>query len=393
MKKVSKIISVFMAVVLSLSIFAVSASAVATPLVAGNTKESATNIPTFGTEYVSELSTAGETDWFKFTTLSEDAYYTITLKNYNMPYFNYGEVGNDSIAPNIFLYDTFLKEISHSYNNSTRNIKLEPDTIYYIKVLNGDKKSTGNFSVTIDYKYDGVENDKENATNLYVNSTSTHSLDGWGDIDWFKFTTTSAGEYTINFTNHDLPYYDHGEIGNEGIAPNIFVYDVSSNEIAKGYNSSTRKLELEANVTYYIKVLIGYGNSKDMGSYSISITNSTLKSLSKITIDSMPDKTTYIVGESFDKTGLAVTAHYSDGSTKAVTSCTVYGFDSSTAGTKTLTVSYTENDVTKTASFNITVEEADNSAGTDTGFDFMAILNAILNFFVSIFNFIVGLFA
>lgn len=392
MKKLSKVISIFMAAVIALSAFAVSASAVATELTAGNTKETATNIPSFGTEYVSTLSQAGEQDWFKFTTLSEDAYYTISFKNYNMPYFDYGEVGNPSIAPNIYLYDTYLKELSHSYNNSTRNIKLQPNTVYYIKVRNGDGKSTGNFSLTVNYRYDKEDNVKENATSLAVNSTNTHSLDGWYDVDWFKITTTSAGEYTIKFSNHDLPCYNNGEIGNPSIAPNIYIYDIYSKELTHGYNSCTRKLTFEANSTYYIMVRLGGGNNKDIGTYSITITNG-LKSLSKITIDSLPTKTTYKVGESFDKTGLAVTAHYSDGSKTSVTSCTVNGFDSSTTGTKELTISYTENGVTKTATFDISITEDGTAPAPDTGFDFMAILSAIWNFFVAIFNFILSLFA
>ena len=390
MKKTTKFISVLLAVIVALSVCAVGVSAVATPLTAGNTKETATNIPSFGTEYVSELSTAGETDWFKFTTLSEDAYYTITLKNYDMPYHNSGEVGNNLIAPNIYLYDMFSQELAYSYNNSTRNIKLEPNTVYYLKVKNGDRKSTGNFSITLNYRFDKEADDKDNALMLSVNSNNKHSLDGWYDVDWFVFKTTSAGEYSIKFLNHDLPYYDYGEVGNNLIAPNIYVYDADSKEIAYGYNSCTRKLTLEANSTYYIKVRLGNGSGKDIGIYSIDISNG-LKSLSKITIDSLPSKTTYAIGESFDKTGLTVTAHYSDGTKAAVTSCTVYGFDSSTAGTKELTISYTENGITKTATFDVTVAENGSSSTPDTGFDFMAILSAIWNFFVSILNFFLSL--
>jgi len=77
--------------------------------------------------------------------------------------------------------------------------------------------------------------------------------------------------------------------------------------------------------------------------------------LSKIEV-TPPAKTTYNVGESFNSSGMFVTATYSDNKTKTVTSlCTTSGFDSSSSGTKTVTVSYTEEGTTKTATFSIVV--------------------------------------
>ena len=71
-----------------------------------------------------------------------------------------------------------------------------------------------------------------------------------------------------------------------------------------------------------------------------------------------PAKKTYMVGDSLDLTGMSVTANYTLGDSKQVTNYTVDGFDSSKTGKQTLTVSYTENGVTKTAAFTVTVEAA-----------------------------------
>ena len=65
--------------------------------------------------------------------------------------------------------------------------------------------------------------------------------------------------------------------------------------------------------------------------------------------------TVYRAGESLDKNSLVVTAHYEDGSGKPVTAYDVSGLDSSTPGVKTLTVTYTEDGVTKTTTFSVTV--------------------------------------
>ena len=77
--------------------------------------------------------------------------------------------------------------------------------------------------------------------------------------------------------------------------------------------------------------------------------------LDSITVTS-PTKTEYNVGDSLDTAGMVVTANYTDESTKDVTSLSsLSGFDSSTAGEVTVTVSYTEGEKTVTATFTVTI--------------------------------------
>ncbi len=138
---------------MAFSVFAVNSSAVATELPAGSSKATATNIPKYDVEYVSELNKAKEVDWFKFTTLSEDAYYTITLKNYNIPV---GGAGVGDWHLKMFVYDEHNQEVvyNNSYYNPSANIKLEKNTTYYVKVVMGSSRndSTGNckFSINTD---------------------------------------------------------------------------------------------------------------------------------------------------------------------------------------------------------------------------------------------------
>lgn len=80
--------------------------------------------------------------------------------------------------------------------------------------------------------------------------------------------------------------------------------------------------------------------------------------LSSIEITAQPTKTVYSVGEELDTTGLEVTAVYSDESRKTVNNWKTSGFDSSKAITnQTVTISYTENEVTKTAEFNVEIKD------------------------------------
>lgn len=86
-----------------------------------------------------------------------------------------------------------------------------------------------------------------------------------------------------------------------------------------------------------------------------------------------PQKLEYTVGEDLDLTGMTVTAVYSNGGEKDVTADAVLsGFDKDEEGTQTIQVSYTENDVTVTATFKITVaaagtEEPENPGTEDPG--------------------------
>ena len=80
--------------------------------------------------------------------------------------------------------------------------------------------------------------------------------------------------------------------------------------------------------------------------------------LTSISVSQMPDKTTYYQKELFDKTGLEISGTTSTGETVSVTDYELSGFDSSSAGIKTITVTASG----KTATFEITVSEVSITA-------------------------------
>ena len=82
-----------------------------------------------------------------------------------------------------------------------------------------------------------------------------------------------------------------------------------------------------------------------------------VKTLDSISL-SGTQATSFVVGDTFTSAGLVVTAHYSDESTADVSNSNalvISGYDMSATGTQTVTVSYTENEVTKSATYTITV--------------------------------------
>ena len=84
--------------------------------------------------------------------------------------------------------------------------------------------------------------------------------------------------------------------------------------------------------------------------------NAATKTLSSIAITTAPAKTIYGLGQTFDPTGMVVTASYDDSSESDVTaSCTFEPNTALTADDDEITVSYTEGGVTKTAKQTIQV--------------------------------------
>ncbi len=78
-----------------------------------------------------------------------------------------------------------------------------------------------------------------------------------------------------------------------------------------------------------------------------------IKDLKEIYVAANPSKTTYLEGESFNSSGLAINARYTDGSTANVTgSCSLSGYSSS-PGTKTITASYSG----KSTAFTVVVNK------------------------------------
>ena len=77
--------------------------------------------------------------------------------------------------------------------------------------------------------------------------------------------------------------------------------------------------------------------------------------LESIAITTQPTKTTYEYGDSFQSAGMTVKATYSDGATANVTGYSCSPATLNTVGTQTITVSYTERNVTKTATTSVTV--------------------------------------
>ena len=95
------------------------------------------------------------------------------------------------------------------------------------------------------------------------------------------------------------------------------------------------------------------------GGYTATCSVTVTKKLSSISVSGQT--TAFTVGDSFSFGG-TVTSNYSDGTSANVTSLATFtGYDMSTAGNQTVTVSYSEDDVTKTTTYQISVGSSGGS--------------------------------
>ncbi len=106
------------------------------------------------------------------------------------------------------------------------------------------------------------------------------------------------------------------------------VATVDSNGMVRAVGAGTAKITLD--VTHYA-----------VGTTSNECIITVGKELNNISVEKVPSKTTYYIGDSLNTSGLELLVTYDDGSNETVTSgFAISGFSSTTAGTKTVTVSY-----------------------------------------------------
>jgi len=104
-----------------------------------------------------------------------------------------------------------------------------------------------------------------------------------------------------------------------------------------------------------VDVVVKFGAT--VGANQIVVNYAAVAPLSSISL-SGTYPTIFTKGDAFSHSGMIVTANYTDGDELDVTSSSAWdGYNMSSAGIQEVMVSYTENAVTKTASYNITINE------------------------------------
>ena len=149
---------------------------------------------------------------------------------------------------------------------------------------------------------------------------------------------------SISSTPYDTEYYVGEELNTEGLSIQVlrnnkefYFVDASKCDIS-GFDSS-KPVERQI-------ITVSYKGFICTFSVSIIELPKPVPVLKSIYIETLP-KTEYKVGESLDTTGGVLVREYQDGSSARITLINwyVYGFDSSTPGTYTLTLMYYEKNI------------------------------------------------
>lgn len=171
--------------------------------------------------------------------------------------------------------------------------------------------------------------------------------------------TLGAGGCNISDYGFVIGTTDNPAIGGSGVTK----LQAGTTNPTTGANFSYDAEGLTAGTHYYIRA---YATNRHGTAYSGS-QNFWTKGVSSIAITTAPTKTKYVEGESFDKTGMVVTATMADGSTEDVTSDCTFSPSLSTklSDETTVRATYSLCDVDKTADQDINVYTLTVTEGTN----------------------------
>lgn len=309
-----------------------------------------------------------------------------------------------------YLWETFSSEglnVVAQYNDSTT-----ADVTSKCVMSGASTSSVGEKTVTVKYTEDGISKtatfnivvrrklktltvtSMPQKTDYYVgeslNTTGIQVVAGYSDgsvetvtnaCAFSGFSSSSAGTKTVK-----VSYSEEGLIVSTKFSVRVMTKTVSLKSISvENTPDVTEYFRWETFSSKGIKVAAHYSDSstKDVtdlctfigtGTSNVGTNTVTVRyeengaiakatfnilvygKLKTLSVQTQPSKTEYNIGENFDKSGIKVVAGFSDETTKDVTSlCTFTGFDSSSAGTKTVVVSYTERGIKATAKITVNV--------------------------------------
>ena len=195
-----------------------------------------------------------------------------------------------------------------------------------------------------------------------------------GDYKYIGFRSKSGAMYLTTITITWLPINSKVTIdgaiqnGSVSVSGAADLNSVTAGTVLTLSNTPTTDYKLSAYDVYktddaITKVTVADGKfTMPEFDVTISATFVPAKTLTSIEITTPATQTTFWQGETFNHTGLEVTAHF-DGAADEVVTPTVTG-STATTGTQTVTVSFTEGSVTKTTTYEITVKATANTEAT-----------------------------
>ena len=265
MKKLKKLTSVFLAVIMTLGVMTVAPFTVSA---AGNSMGTATNY-TLGNTVYGNITSNNTSDFYKFTITTSGRVKLDVNAGIEWAYYHiYDSNGNT------------MFDVNRKWNSTTEimtmseSIDLTSGTYYFNVEKDGSR--TGNYHFKISFTSAnesfketgyGTNNQLSSANSISLNSKYYGQIAINDDKDYYKFTLSNTCKITLDVTaNIYRTYYD--------------IYDSNYNKVwtsnRKYWDSSTEKMILNENIylnygTYYF--LVGKEYS-DTGNYNFTISQS-----------------------------------------------------------------------------------------------------------------------
>ena len=256
-----------------------------------------------------------------------------------------------------------------------------PDITYTATQTGGTDNAADSTGIEFTFS-ESVDSLNLTADDITVGGTAGKgtTLTGTGTTRTLAITVTSAGQATVQIaktgieagTKH-VTVYKAGQAaptltgitavynGTATIYSTTPLNNLKENLTVKAQYSNGSEITLSQN-EYTLSGTLAVGISTVIVSYAGETTIFTItvsaKNLTGITLNTASVGKYYSQNETLNLTGLVVTANYSDSTSDAVinyTTSPTNGSPLSTTGTITVTVSYTEGAVTRTATFTVTV--------------------------------------
>lgn len=217
-----------------------------------------------------------------------------------------------------------------------------------LKYKDGESFDSSGLIVTATYD-DGTVQETTNYTlslqDMSTAGTKTVTVTCGIQTATFDITVISISKIEVTTPPTKLEYHKGDVLDTTGMVISTVWTDGSKEVLTDGYTVS----ELDSSETGEKTITVTYQT------FTATFTVEVVADTAGIRITSYPSKVYYKIGESFDPTGLTVVAVRQDGTEKEITDYDISGFDSSTAGSKTITVSY-----------NVTINGASKFVGSDS---------------------------
>lgn len=266
-------------------------------------------------------------------------------------------------------YPSFIRTVIKEYSGTFENfvevvlskidrieITKEPGKINYYEGENFSKSGMvvtafyedGTSRVVTDYTItdgDNLKSEKTSVTIAYeeggITKTTEQKITVFKELERLEITTPPTR----------TEYIEGQDFDRTGMTVTVFYKDGTSKEVTNYTISNGGKLR--TNDTYI--TLYYLENLKSVtATQEITVLK---KEISRIEITTPPTKTNYVAGQSFNKTGMVVTAYYNDETSEEITNYIVVDGNNLKEGTETVTIVFVYGEKTETALQNITVRE------------------------------------